>query len=81
MIRFNYISLDPGSSITAQNRACLIECREKLAAVILPWMNTHRHTCIAEDLRGNVFMLFVDYFTWIMIALNDIYFESVALQK
>lgn len=81
MIRFNYISPDPSSNIIAQNGACLIETRERQAAVILPWMNTRRHVCIAEDLRGNIFMLFVNYFTWIMIALNDIYFESVILQK
>jgi len=37
--------------------------RERLAAVILPCMNTHRHMHIAEDLRGNVFILFVNYFT------------------
>lgn len=75
------MSLDPDSSVTAQNGACLTETGERRAAVILPWMNTHRRMCIAEDLRGNVFMLFVNYFTWIMIALNDIYFESVTLQK
>lgn len=41
--RFNYMSLDPGSSIIAQNGTCLIETGKRWAAVSLPRMNTHRH--------------------------------------
>lgn len=80
-IGFNYPSLDPGNSTNAQNGACLIERREIPAAVFLPWMNTCRQVCVVEDFHGDVFMLFVNCFTGVMIASNDIYLESVTLQK